>query len=79
MFERFDKITLLMAGIVLPVMAAAPALFLQAGLGVALAFNSVGAVLILGLMYARSRSNLAYRRIRVDQDRLRQRRKRSLR
>jgi hypothetical protein len=78
MFERFDKRTLLVAGMAL-LMAAATALFLQAGLELSLAFNSFAAMLILGLMYARSRSNLAYRRIKIDQNRLRQRSGRGLR
>jgi ABC-type transport system involved in cytochrome bd biosynthesis fused ATPase/permease subunit len=79
MLERFVKWFPFMVSIVLLVMVVATVLFLQAGLGVALAFNSIGALLIIGLMFARSRSNLAYRRIRIDQNRLRRRSERSLR
>lgn len=78
MLDRFGKWLPIVGGVVLLVMIATPVVLLQIGEEPAFVMNTLGALILLALMFAHSRMGVAYRRIKVDHSQLRPRFKRRL-
>jgi hypothetical protein len=78
MWDRFGKWLPVLMGVVLLVVIAASVVLIQIGEEPGPVINMISALIILGLMFARSRMGVAYRRIKVEHSQLRPRLKRRL-